>query len=263
MDRRAFLAAAGCALTAGCALSDRETLTAVDPEPERTTRVVTPADTGPPGARGYPSTVCQEEAKADPGIYAVTDPVFAPDWSRGVPERYRLDETAGLAARATVVGVGGRAYPLSVLWHHEIVNDRVTVDGRERPVAVTYCPLCRSGVVADRTVAGRPATFRVSGLLWVPPRLQTAVAEEAGRVFGATREEPDRSVRNTGNLVMVDDATGSYWSQLLARGICGPEAGTALALVPATVTTWGEWRSGHPDGEVLLPPPASETTAPG
>src|SRR5918994_1542044 len=53
-----------------------------------------------------------------------------------------------------------RAYPVQVLMWHEIVND--VLDGR--PVAVTYCPLCNSGVAFDRTVGGRtldlPAEIR-------------------------------------------------------------------------------------------------------
>jgi hypothetical protein len=64
-------------------------------------------------------------------------------------------------------------------------------------------------------------------------------------------------VRAAGNLVMVDDATGSYWSQLLARAICGPRAGDSLRIRPSTLTTWGKWRATHPETELLLPPPYS------
>ncbi|MFT4947740.1 MAG: hypothetical protein ACI8TL_001989, partial [Natronomonas sp.] len=48
-----------------------------------------------------------------------------------------------------------RAYPVRVLSYHEIVND--VVDGR--PVAVTWCPICWSAAVYDRTVDGKTLTF--------------------------------------------------------------------------------------------------------
>nr|WP_303645268.1 DUF3179 domain-containing (seleno)protein [Salinirubrum litoreum] len=35
---------------------------------------------------------------------------------------------------------------------------------------------------------------------------------------------------------MFDDATGSFWSQVLGRVICGPQAGARFTIRPATVT---------------------------
>jgi hypothetical protein len=61
----------------------------------------------------------------------------------------------------TVAGES-RAYPLRIMTWHEIVNDSV---GGE-PVAVTYCPLCNSGVAFERRAAGRVLTFGTSGLLY-------------------------------------------------------------------------------------------------
>jgi len=60
---------------------------------------------------------------------------------------------------------------------------------------------------------------------------------------------------------MVDDETGSYWSQLLGQAICGPAEGEQLTIRPSVLTTWGAWRDGHPDTTVLLPPPISDTVA--
>jgi hypothetical protein len=121
-------------------------------------------------------------------------------------------------------GPSARAYPLALLNWHEVVND--TLGG---PLLVTYCPICRSGLVARRTVDGEVTGFGVSGLLY--------------------RE----------NLVLYDGATGSLWSQILATAIRGPETGETLEVLPSTLTTWGEWRGRFPDGEVLLPPPLSDT----
>ncbi|MFB6298100.1 MAG: DUF3179 domain-containing (seleno)protein [Salinirussus sp.] len=227
-----------------------------------------PAGREPLGALGTPAAICSERVKDDPGIYAITDPAFAGDWQGAtVDPKYRLDGRGGLADEQTVVGLGegssARAYPISVLWYHEVVNDTLGSGDGPGPVLVTYCPLCRSGMVASRTLAGMdsPTTFRVSGLLWTPPGIQTAIAEEEGRAFGATRRGGQRvPVRRSGNLVLVDEATGSYWSQLIARGICGPRDRERLELVPSTVTTWTEWRTDNPATRVLLPPPASGTT---
>lgn len=213
-------------------------------------------------ARGFPPTVCEESV--DPGgLRAVVDPVFGPDWDDvAVDSRYatvgRVRDDGSLGADAVVVGLTtadgtrARAYPLALLAVHEIVNDEFG-----GPVAVTYCPLCRSGVVFERRVDGDPTTFHISGLLWQPPEIQVRAAEGRGDAFGASARDTDADVRNQGNLVMYDAATESYWSQVLATAICGPLRGTDLALRPATVTTWGEWRAEHPGSEVLLPPPAS------
>jgi hypothetical protein len=174
------------------------------------------------------------------GISAITDPAFAPDWSdvaidfgSGTTYRPRLaddDRVVGVV-RADVAGDDAdgrgpvaRAYPLKMLNWHEAVNDRFG-----GPLLVTYCPICRSGLVARRTVGGRTTRFGVSGRLF--------------------RE----------NLVLYDEATGSLWSQILATAIRGPETGETIEVLPSALTTWGEWKGRFPDGEVLLPPPLSDT----
>ena len=150
-------------------------------------------------------------------IPAITGPAFGTDWSEFAVE---------LAPDERVIGVerGGeaRAYPLAILNWHEVVND--TFDG---PLLVTYCPLCGSGLTAERRVDDEETTFGVSGLLW------------------------------NSDLVMYDRATDSLWSQIMATAIRGPKTGSTLSLVPSTLTKWSAWRETHPDTRVLLPPPAS------
>jgi hypothetical protein len=278
MRRRALLAAiaAGSAGLAGCGA--RSTPGSADGTPTGTppgTASVTPDDAtagaaserpddglaaAPVAADGYPPTVCSADPIEGFHIRAIGEPAFADGWAdREVADRYRLDggeRLAGLERAATVVGVErngrARAYPVTVLYHHEIVNDELG-----GPLLVTYCSLCRSGVVAERLVDGGPAVFDVSGQLWRPPGIDAAAAARDNRTFGATRRDTDAEVRAAGNLVMVDDATGSYWSQLLARAICGPRAGETLPIRPSTLTTWGEWRATHPGTGLLLPPPHS------
>jgi Protein of unknown function (DUF3179). len=255
-------ALAGVTGTAGCLglPAGEDAGDGATPSPPGTDDTVTAADAGTAtggqtGGQlaefGRPSDICERDPVEDPGIHAVVRPAFSTDWS-GVERR------ESLAAEAVVVGVEragrARAYPVSVLTRHEVVNDEFG-----GPLLVTYCPLCRSGLVTERHVDGAPTTFRVTGLLWQAPRVRSAAAVERGDVFGVSGLDPDIDPRNRGNLVMVDDRTGSYWSQILARAICGPARGDDLTPVAATTTTWGEWRDDHPATQVLLPPPVSET----
>lgn len=59
-------------------------------------------------------------------------------------------------------GAVARAYPVRILNWHEIVNHRIA----DQPVAVTYCPLCGSGMAFDARVGGQITRFGVSGLLY-------------------------------------------------------------------------------------------------
>ena len=108
--------------------------------------------------QGVPPTICEEELSPG-GIRAVDDPAFGPgDAWPADPDGYRP-----LEATSTVIGLEGdnvaRAYPLSLSNVHEIANDDLG-----GPVLVTHCPICRSGMVAERVVDGAPARFDASGL---------------------------------------------------------------------------------------------------
>lgn len=222
------------------------------------TATATPRE--PPGLAetGNPAEICEAHIKAEFSIVEIAEPAFDTDWDGyDVDSRYlREEDTQGLPDQATVVGrdVDGlaRAYPVPVLWHHEIVNDTHGV-----PLIVTFCSICLTGMVARRVVDGQVTRFGVSGQLWRPPDRYISASAKAGRTFGASRYEGETTVRDGANLVMYDELTQSFWSQGVAQAICGPATGTDLEIIPSTVTTWGEWREAHPDGEVLLPPPYS------
>ena len=144
------------------------------------------------------------------GIPALTDPDFI-----------AAEEVSFLEPNDRVLGVIAngvtKAYPLSIMTRHEIVND--TFDGR--PVVVTYCPLCFAGMVFDARIEGRRQTFGVSGLLY------------------------------NSDVVLYDRETESLWSQLLQQAISGPRRGQALTLLHSTNTTWSDWRERHPGTLVL------------
>jgi hypothetical protein len=127
--------------------------------------------------------------------------------------------------RVIGVEIGGesRAYPLMLLNWHEIVND--TLGGRK--IAVTYHPLCDSVAVFDREVGDEVLEFRVSGLLLRSNQLMYEHRPEIG--------------------------TESLWSQLKARAIAGPMAGTELETIPFTLCRWADWVEKHPATTVLAP----------
>ena len=110
-----------------------------------------------------------------------------------------------------------RAYPINILSRHEIINDVVA----GVPIAITYCPLCFTGIVYDHRVDGRVLEFGVSGKL----------------------------IMN--DLVMYDRQTDSLWQQILGEGIKGQFKGVKLTPIAATHTTWTQWRTTHPDTLVL------------
>jgi hypothetical protein len=115
------------------------------------------------------------------------------------------------------LGTEARAYPLAILVWHELVND--TLGGR--PILVSYCPLCGTGIVFERTIAGAVQRFGVSGLLY------------------------------KSDLLMFDRSSESLWSQIEARAVSGPRLGERLVLVRARLETWGRWRARHPQTTAL------------
>ena len=145
------------------------------------------------------------------GIPAIDRPKFV------APKE--ADQWLGLKEPVLAVSVGddARAYPLQILIWHEIVND--TVGGK--PVAVTYCPLCNSGIVFERTIGRKAYDFGTSGKLY------------------------------KSDLVMYDRQTHSLWSQMEGRAIVGDLAGTKLASIPSNTLAYADWKEFFPGGKVL------------
>jgi len=110
-----------------------------------------------------------------------------------------------------------RAYPVQILVWHEIVNDNI----KGSPIAITYCPLCFTNQVFNRTINGQTIEFGTSGKLY------------------------------NSNLVMYDRTSKSLWSQALGEGIVGKYAGVKLERIPFDVAYWKEWKQLYPDTKVL------------
>jgi len=110
-----------------------------------------------------------------------------------------------------------RAYPISILNWHEIVNDQIN----NQRYAVTYCPLCGTGVAFYSNVGGKATEFGVSGLLY------------------------------NSDVLLYDRNTESLWSQILGEAVSGKLLGEKLKPIPIGHTTWRDWLAQHPGTKVL------------
>jgi hypothetical protein len=147
------------------------------------------------------------------GIPSIDNPKFI-----SVQEASKFLEDSELVLGLNING-DIRAYPLQILVWHEIVNDEIG----SIPVAVTYCPLCFTNQVFNRTIddGQEVVEFGTSGKLY------------------------------NSNLVMYDRTSKSLWSQAMAEGIVGKYAGTKLERVPFDVAYWKEWKQLYPDSKIL------------
>lgn len=147
------------------------------------------------------------------GIPSIDDPKFI-----SVQEVGKFLEDSDFVLGLNING-DIRAYPLQILVWHEIVNDNVG----GIPVAVTYCPLCFTNQVFNRSLddGQEVVEFGTSGKLY------------------------------NSNLVMYDRTSKSLWSQAMAEGIVGKYAGTKLERVPFDVAYWKEWKQLYPESKIL------------
>jgi hypothetical protein len=148
------------------------------------------------------------------GIPAIDDPNFIP-----------VSDETRIGAREPVItveidGETPRAYPIRYLTWHEIVNDEIG----GVPVAVTFCPLCNSGITFDRRVGDRVLSFGVSGKL------------------------------RHSDMVMYDRETESWWQQAIGEGIVGEMTGVVLTPMPTWMESWAEFADRNPDGLVMDQP---------
>lgn len=137
------------------------------------------------------------------------------------PRFVSADQAVFLREDDRVLGLNldgqARAYPIRILNWHEIVNDRFN----NRPVVVTYCPLCGTGAVFDARIADSDRSFGVSGLLY------------------------------NSDVLLYDRESESLWSQIGKQAVTGPLRGQRLTMLPADHTSWADWRSRHPGTLVL------------
>jgi hypothetical protein len=137
------------------------------------------------------------------------------------PKFVTADSASFLADKERILGVNrngiSKAYPIRILEHHEVVNDHFANEA----IVVTYCPLCYSGMVFSAQGSDIALMFGVSGLLY------------------------------NSDVLLYDRQTESLWSQLMSKSIAGPLKGMTMNAIPASHTTWLDWRQRHPDTLVL------------
>jgi hypothetical protein len=145
------------------------------------------------------------------GIPAIDRPRFV---SARAANRWLKDQEPVM-----VVEHGGtaKAYPLSILIWHEIVNDEIA----GLPVSVTFCPLCNTALVFDRRLVGRVLDFGTTGRL------------------------------RHSDLVMYDRQTETWWQQATGEAIVGDLVGKKLKWVPSNTLSWKSARELYPDIQVL------------
>ncbi len=145
------------------------------------------------------------------GIPAIDDPAFvsvegADGW---------LGEKEGVVVYK--VGDDVRAYPLQILMWHELVNDQFG----NRPVTISYCPLCNTAIAYDGRVGDHELTFGTTGRL------------------------------RYSNMVMYDRETESWWQQADGKAIVGELLGQKLSMLPAPILSWTRFKTRYPLGRVL------------
>ncbi len=139
------------------------------------------------------------------------------------PKVLSVDEANYLDDTNVVFGVfingEARCYPKRILAWHEMVKDHVggvSING-------VYCTLCGSMIVYYTEIDGKHYELGTSGFLY-------------------------RS-----NKLMYDHATKSMWNTLKGEPVVGPLVGKGIQLKRHHVvtTTWGQWKTDHPDTTVL------------
>ena len=148
------------------------------------------------------------------GIPAILEPVFT-----SVTDETQLEPLEAVMT-LELPGSIPRAYPLRYLIWHEIVND--SIDGV--PVAVTWCPLCNSGIFFDRRLDEAILSFGVSG-----------------------------NLRHS-DMIMYDHQTESWWQQAVGEAIVGELTGSSLAELPGWMESWDTYRMRNPEGQVMARP---------
>lgn len=129
------------------------------------------------------------------------------------------DETITPDIRGLVVEVEGdvRFYPYNILVWHEMVNDVIN----DKSLLITFCPLCGSAIVFDRTVDNEVLTFGVSGKLY------------------------------ESNLLMYDKKTETLWSQIIGEAVVGTMTGKTLDVYASQVMTFADAQRKYENLKVL------------
>ncbi|GAB3512223.1 DUF3179 domain-containing (seleno)protein [Emticicia fontis] len=119
----------------------------------------------------------------------------------------------------TVVNGGiAKAYPIKYVGYHHKIQDNVG----DKPVLVTYCTMCRTGLVFSPIVDGKKQIFRLVG----------------ARHY---------------NAVIEDEDTKTWWYQATGDAAVGAQEGKKLDIIPSEQMTLKAFFAQYPDGLVFQP----------
>lgn len=155
---------------------------------------------------------------------------MVPFRSLDYPTMVKAGEAAFLEDSEYVLGITvngeSRAYPTRFIWWHHVINDKVgpsqVPDEKTRFFAVSYCSVCNTGVRFDPVVEGKPLLLDFYGLY-------------------------------NGIVALCDRESGSALLQVSGEFVKGPRTGSTLKMHPVLDTTWGRWKTLHPDTLVMSP----------
>lgn len=149
------------------------------------------------------------------GVPALTDPDFRYVTGSGLFEHDYLDPSEKIIG--IKIGKEVKAYPVSVLNYHEIVNDKIG----ENHYVVSYCPLTATGIAWNNRSISERIEFYVSGLLF------------------------------NSNLMPAERVTNSIWSQMKLLCVNGEQFGTELDQLQCIQTDLSTWMRMYPNTTVL------------
>ncbi len=150
------------------------------------------------------------EYKAERMFEEPKDVNFATAWHNKVP-------LANLVIGVVHNGVA-KAYPVIYLGYHHKVQDNVN----GLPVVVTYCTMCRTGMVFNPVINGKRENFRLVG----------------ARHY---------------NAILEDASTKTWWYQATGIAAVGPEKGRQLQELPYEQSTLSNWLKRYPSSLILQP----------
>ena len=158
------------------------------------------------------------------GSYYITDIAYSAEAMFKEPKVIRFANMIQSKVPQNYVVLGvvnngvAKAYPLIYLGYHHKIQDNVG----GKPVLVTYCTMCRTGMVFSPVINGKRQTFRLVG----------------ARHY---------------NAVIEDEGTKSWWYQATGAAVVGPLKGMQLKELPYEQLTLSAWLAKHPASLILQP----------
>ncbi len=124
-------------------------------------------------------------------------------------------DTNRLVIGVIVNGIA-KAYPIQFLGYHHFISD--TINGK--PILVTYCTVCRTGMVFDPTINNKVEHFRLVGM-------------------------------DHFNAMIEDETTKTWWRQGTGEAIAGKLKGSKLKEIDSKQTSLALWLKLYPSSYVM------------